>query len=69
MPMQTSTNAKSVPMFVSCTTSSMFRSAEKNATKAPVTMVATWGVRYFGWTLANQELRSPSRDITMKMRA
>ena len=66
--MHTSTNAKSVPMFVSSTISSMFATAEKNATKTPVRIVVTCGVRYFGWIFANHGGRSPSRDIAMRMR-
>ena len=66
--MHTSTNAKSVPMFVSWTTSSMFATAAKNATKIPVRIVVTYGVRYFGWIFPNHGPRSPSRDIAMRMR-
>ncbi len=43
--MHTSTNAKSVPMLVSCTISSMLATAEKNPTNTPVRIVVTWGVR------------------------
>jgi serine/threonine-protein kinase len=34
----------------------------------PVTIVATCGVLYFGWTFANHFGRSPSRDIAKKIR-
>jgi len=40
-PAQTSTKAKSVPMFVSSAASLMFAIAAKNATNTPVRMVVT----------------------------
>src|ERR1019366_7163694 len=67
IPIHTRTKAKSVPMFVSWTTSSMFATAAKNATKIPVRIVVTYGVRYFGWIFPNQGLRRPSRDIAIRV--
>ena len=45
MPAATMTNANSVPMFVSSTTSLMLATPAKNATAIPVRMVVTCGVR------------------------
>src|SRR5688500_9773896 len=62
-PADTNTNANSVPMFVRSTTSAMFANPANVATKRPVRIVPTYGVRYFGWTFENSGGRRPSRDI------
>ena len=66
--MQTSTNAKSVPMFVSSTKTSRLAKAERAATAIPIQMVVTCGVLYFGWTFAKEGESSPSRAMEKKMR-
>src|SRR5882672_10814305 len=67
-PAQTSTKANSVPMFVSSTILSSGENRAKKATKIPVQIVVTCGVRYFGWTRAKILGSSPSRDMEKKMR-
>src|ERR1051325_1226572 len=67
-PADTSTNANSVPMFVRSTTSAMLANAANAATNTPVRIVPTYGVLYFGWTLASTGGRRPSRAIEKKMR-
>src|SRR5687768_13266106 len=62
-PADTNTNANRVPMFVRSTTSAMFANAANVATKSPVMIVPTYGVRYFGCTFENSGGRRPSRDI------
>jgi amino acid adenylation domain-containing protein len=62
-PTATSTKANSVPMLVSSITSLMLANAAKNATNAPVRMVVTCGVRYFGCSFAANGGSSPSRAI------
>src|SRR6266850_2272673 len=60
--------ANNVPMFTRFTISTMFASAEKVHTTAPVRIVETAGVPKRGLTLANRGGRSPSRDIDIRMR-
>src|SRR3982751_5187166 len=67
-PADTSTNANNVPIFVRSTTSAMFANAANVATKSPVRIVPTYGVRYFGCTFENALGSRPSRDIEKKMR-
>src|SRR5687768_11548480 len=64
----TSTNAKSVPIFVRSTTSEILANAANVATKVPVMMVPTYGVRNFGWSFEKNFGSRPSRDIEKKMR-
>src|SRR5215467_13821966 len=66
--MHTSRNAKSVPMFVRSTVSSMVPMPEKNATTTPVRIVDLWGVRKRGCTDEKKDGRKPSRAIEKKMR-
>ena len=66
--MQTSTNAKSVPMFVSSTKTSRFAKADSRATATPIQIVVTCGVLYLGWIFAKDWGSRPSRAIEKKMR-
>ena len=67
-PAATSAKAKSVPMLVSSTSSLMLAMEEQTATKTPVRMVVTCGVRKRGCTLAAHAGSRPSRPIEKKMR-
>ena len=68
MPMHTSMNAKSVPMFVRSTISSMLAKALTTPTSTPVRIVDTWGVPKRGCTRAKTGGSSPSRAIAKRIR-
>ena len=61
-------NAKSVPMFVRSTISSMFTNVLTTPTSTPVRIVETCGVPKRGCTFVKTGGRKPSRAIAKRMR-
>src|SRR6185312_16120072 len=67
-PMQTSTNANSVPIDVMSPTTSPGTKPANAPTSTKNTMFALYGVKYFGWTSENIFGTRPSRDIEKNTR-
>ena len=67
-PTHTITNASSVPIDTSSPSSAIGKKPATIAATMPVTIVVTYGVWNFGWTLPNTAGSSPSRLIEKKMR-
>src|SRR5882672_65501 len=63
MPIDTITNASSVPIDTRLAASRIGRIAAKNATTTPVTIDVRYGVWNLGCTLLTNAGRRPSRDI------
>src|SRR5215472_4383833 len=68
MPIETITNASSVPMETRLPASLTVKTAAKQATTIPVTIVVIHGVRNFGCTLLTNFGNKPSSAMVQKIR-